>query len=540
MPSNMFQRIDDLPEKIMEKILSYLPIDQKKSCLIVSKYFYKCGITSIDNELWLNLKSKEYIFEYFNSIIQSSRKISNIKVGSKNGTLVIDRNMFLPLIYSIFKKFGEYFQTFEMFDCEIAPRDLRMLLKLSPNIKTITLTSIIAVQKISVRKLRPIECSRLTEISLSYCSDGIQMLTFALNWNTISKFKIITDEPSFIPCFLSHQKTVKNLSMHIYGELPTSNINFYRKLTFEDISISVNGYNGHDSTIETILNAQVNTLKRLDLTCSPISDSMFRILPLMKNLEVLKIIVNDVTPNTFKAVAEIKTLKELAIIKNCDNDSEDHLNVLCNMKDLKLKNLEIYYPCQMIDNSIFFPLSLNASDLEILYINSLLSLNLISSIISNMKKLKELKLENHQFTEVTIPEICFFQANVPFHFSLQSLHVKLQCTQFFQSFLAITGKFSNICNLEVITSVEGFELEALISCVLINSKKICRFKILNVNLLEIDNLMRLDLNYHSNRLKFFSVFINNYNLNSNVSFLKVFGNDFYSVKVYGSCLELIN
>lgn len=132
-------------------------------------------------------------------------------------------------------------------------------------------------------------------------------------------------------------------------------------------------------------------LKYLDFAITWIDDSIFKALCSLKHVEVLKLLIDQISTSEFKNLKNLTKLKELRMDSHSSFDS-GHLLEFSLMKDFQLEKLTLLYTERRLPEEILIQISLNTRQLKIIELINR-SIKIIVVILENFPLLDSMLLD---------------------------------------------------------------------------------------------------------------------------------------------------
>lgn len=482
--------------------------------------------------------------QHFRSIMASIRIVPNVCVGDMSRKHMVfsgsskDYAISLTFLTEIFREYGTNFKRVEFRNCIISIRNLKMLLTFTPNMESLLLQSCQEIPDRLPGSARRVNSNKLNELTLDCCWD-LQNVALSFTYDTITKFKLLTEDAAFLSAFLSKQKNIHHLSLHIKNEIKPPRV-LLNGLVVKELSLGVNGYAGNNVYIQLVTVNQAPNLRFVDLTVSRVTDDIFLSLVSAKELHTLKVIVNEVSIQAFKIIEKFHKLEELTLIKNDNDVHKKHLEVVSQVVNLNLKKIEIFYPCMTIDrlSETIVEIAHNSPNLTHLAIDSNISAVLIFSIANTMRKLKSLKLTDPQEFKLSPEETVFFYNYYNPNYEMRELSLNFKAFDGFSFLLSIAKRFPNVSKLTVCTILSESYLEKLVIIIFSEFKQLRELNLLN----EVDALISPTLchAFKSVAFRMKQIDINVSTNKQTKSLSQYFGGRFSIVKISGSHLQLYN
>lgn len=321
--------------------------------------------------------------------MRSTRQIENISIGAEHQTIVHQDTS----ISNIFKKFGKNFKKIELIIVVISFSTLKRLLIHCHNLEDLFMRTVI----ISLGNDKPLKQSlklfSLKTVTMLYCSKEIQEIALGFNPRTIKSFTVCSNEMQFLSTFLAKQNKINRLSLKGSTEMFEMS-SLIIKMNLEELSFVVSE-SSRDFRLMLIILRQSNTLKAIDLSSSRCCSSLFLCLSEKNQLEILKIVINEISVEDFEKISLFTNLKELTLIKNDGMEDTTHLIKLYHhiSSNNKIRSLEVLFPAITINGTIFSELAKKMPLLEHLHIDcTMTSSYIVSNVMSSFQYLKSLNL----------------------------------------------------------------------------------------------------------------------------------------------------
>lgn len=184
----------------------------------------------------------------------------------------------------------------------------------------------------------------------------------------------IDDEKQFQP-FFNRQTRIKKLEMFENDKITFDHLQLEHLKISSDIDLAV-------------MISQQPRLRYLDFAITWIDDSVFSELCKLKNLEVVKMLIDQVTCREFKSLTELTRLKELRLDSHSSFDC-GHLLELSMMRLLQLEKMTLIYTERKIPEEICIQFSLNFRKMKHIEIINR-SIKIISTILEHFPCLESI------------------------------------------------------------------------------------------------------------------------------------------------------
>lgn len=310
-------------------------------------------------------------------MISSGREFKELTINLKGCRILADNER----IEEIVKKFGYRIKKFKIWcsvqseTSDISESQLTTILKLIPDVEELDLRNICV--RASYSDFEELELHKMKKLSVDDCvfetptffnripADVIHDLVFTFQPN---------DETIFQD-FFNRQRKIKSLEF-----FENDLINF-NHLQLERLKIS----SGIDFAV---MISQQPKLRYLDFAISWTDDNVFSELCKLKYLEVLKLLIDQISCREFKNLKELVRLKELRAESHSCHDC-GHLYELSMMKSMQLEKLTLIFTSRKIPEEILIQISNNFHKIKnIELINR--SIKIISVILENFPNLESL------------------------------------------------------------------------------------------------------------------------------------------------------
>ncbi|XP_037044486.1 uncharacterized protein LOC119080316 [Bradysia coprophila] len=339
-----------LPIEIIKNILLYVDDHSRPNAALVCRTFYEliCELDRDKNPLDL-LYSEIYDDDIYKSLINSGRQFSELFVNLKGCHYLHSSDR----IVSIAKNFGsrikkvKFWCSLQAETPKVTDLDLMTVLKFLPDVEEIILFNIYVCSDCHRSPKSELDLYKLKRLDLNFCSFDNTLLLDLIPTNVLTDLVFTFDslDETIYQNFFNRQGNIKKLEI-----FENDKINFDH-LELEHLKIS----SGMDFVV--MLNQQ-RTLKYIDFAISWIDGKVFAAVLQLKDLEVLRTLVDQVPCVLFKELKQLKHLKELRIDSHCSFDC-GHLLTLSMMNDMNLEKLTLYYVQRDIPPEIFIQISKN-------------------------------------------------------------------------------------------------------------------------------------------------------------------------------------
>lgn len=227
---------------------------------------------------------------------------------------------------------------------------LTEILQYLPNVEQLILFNVYICSLLSIPR-NELDLPKLTKLELNYCVfDNTRFVDAIPVGLTDLVFTFDSLDETVYQTFFDRQVNIRKLEM-----FENDQINFDH-LELEHLKIS----SGIDFAV--MLSRQ-KKLKYVDFAITWIDDKVFDAVLQLKDLEVLRTLIDQVPCKVFKKLNQLKHLKELRIDSHSSFDC-GHLLTLSMMTDMQLEKLTLYYVEREIPKEILIQISKNFSKLK--------------------------------------------------------------------------------------------------------------------------------------------------------------------------------
>lgn len=287
-------------------------------------------------------------------------------------------------IEAIMKKFGHRIQKFKIWcsiqseSAELSESQLTKILKCIPEVRDLTLRNIYVREgELSIQEL---DLHKLKRLSIDYCLFEAPSFFNRIPIDVLQDLVYTFESPdeTHYQSFFNRQTKIRKLEMFENDQIK------FDHLELEHLKISSSA-----NFVQMI--SEQPKLRYLDFAITWIDDDVFDAVCKLKHLEVLKTLIDQVTCNVFKDLAELTNLKELRMDSHSSFDC-GHLLVLSMMKCTRLEKLTLLCTDRKIPEDIVIQMSSNFRNLKhVEFINR--SIKIISVILECFPNLESLLLD---------------------------------------------------------------------------------------------------------------------------------------------------
>ncbi len=250
---------------------------------------------------------------------------------------------------------------------KVSDSDLMAILKLLPNVEELILFNIyVCSHNHRGSSQKELNLLKLKKLNLNYCSFDNARFLDLIPSNVLTDLIFTFDslDETIYQNFFNRQAKIKKLEIF---ENDLLNVDH---LELEHLKIS------SDVDFTTML-MQQKKLKYIDFAVSWIDGQVFDAVLQLKDLEVLRTLIDQVPCTLFKQLTQLKHLKELRIDSHCSFDC-GHLLTLSTMNDMMIEKLTLYFVQRDIPKEIFIQMSKNFLKLKHIQLENRSIQNLIT------------------------------------------------------------------------------------------------------------------------------------------------------------------
>lgn len=378
------------------------------------------------------------------------RNIPNIRIANFEPRSADAERDSYQILFEIFAGFGENFQRIEFIDCRIATSDLKTIILLTKNVKSLLFKSCDIACVMAMDELERIQTTQLTNLTMLYCSPEFEFITLALTRDIITELNVVSGSPQFLINFLAKQSNLKKLSLSACGSLDVCGSTMLRNMKLEQLRISVGGFYGDGESISSIIHRQGQFVTSLDLSSFKLTDKIFLQLVKMPQLTSLQIVVNEVSLRNFLGMKQLKNLKELTLIRNDGRHDDRHLRIISETSNHNLVKLEIKYPGLHTDANNFIRLAENAKSIQHLSIDGAITSKILVNVIRHMQSLQTLKMHDLREFGIPVELLDILIANSDISRNMRNLSLK---------FGSLDNSALIFCMIKNFPNIEVFEIE---------------------------------------------------------------------------------
>lgn len=251
------------------------------------------------------------------------------------------------------------------------------ILKFLPNVEELILFNIYVSSHYHGSPKDELDLHKLRKLDLNLCLFDNTLLLDLIPTNMLTDLVFTFDchDGTIYQNFFNRQSSIKKLEI-----FENDQINFDH-LELEHLKIS----SGMDFAA---MLKQQKKLKYIDFAITWIDGNVFDAVLQLKDLEVLRTLIDGVPCKLFKELNQLEHLKELRIDSHCSFDC-GHLPILSMMNDMKLEKLTLYYVQRDIPPEILIQISRNFLKLRHIQIvnRSIQNLITIAKYFPNMESI---------------------------------------------------------------------------------------------------------------------------------------------------------
>ncbi|KAG5672480.1 hypothetical protein PVAND_002607 [Polypedilum vanderplanki] len=372
-----------LPDEILMNIIGF--IVNSNNLALSCKRFYQLVCYSTRNSIPLELTCADIDDEdIFKSVMNSSRQFIDLTINLKYSAVL--ENSTYEKIISILKKYGDSLEIFKIWSSiqskpvEMNESQLYNIFSHIPNTYDCTLRNIVITQNDEIYKEKELNLYKMKKLVLDYCMINSASIFNKIPSNVIHDL-VFTFEPyderNFQEFFYRQSKIVK---LELYEN---DKINFAH-LQLEHIKISSN------IDYKVMIEQQPN-LQYIDFAIAWVNEVTFVEVCKLKNLQVLKTLIDLISCKTFKHLQNLISLKELRLDSHSSHDM-GYLQELSMMRGMQLEKLTLLLNERKISPEVILQFANNFHYLkQIELINR--SINIIVTIIQNLPNLETILLD---------------------------------------------------------------------------------------------------------------------------------------------------
>ncbi|CRL08610.1 CLUMA_CG021574, isoform A [Clunio marinus] len=394
----------NLPNEILLYIFNYVNISSRKVVSEVCRKFYEliCIVERDCHPLELSFQ-QIYNEDVRISIINSSREFNELTINHYSQSTSILEN--IKYVNDVTQKFGARLRKFELVSdggrvSTLKESQLIKILSSIPNVEVLVLNNIVVKSEQNPDdNIAEFNLHKLKELTIDECylnsliifkripKDTLRKLTCYLNSLTIFKripkdtLRKLTftsdpvDQMQFQQ-FLNQQRNIKKFELFDMTEVK------FNHLKLEHLKISQNCL----MNIPEVLQQQPKLL-HLDSATTLFNDEAFAAMCELKNLEIAKIIIDEVSGNVFQFLRQLVNLKELRLESYCCEEWKNLREL--SVMPLNIEKLTLLYCDERIPDEIFIQSSQNLRKLKHIEIVNI-SIQIINTILQYFPNLESI------------------------------------------------------------------------------------------------------------------------------------------------------